>query len=43
MSLGPPIPKPSPPAPPEWVPVPGRPHLWRNAAGQFKYMPPLKY
>lgn len=40
MSLGPPI---RPPAPqqPEWTPVPGNPHLERNAAGQLRTRLPL--
>lgn len=42
MSLGPPIRK-EPPPKPEWVPVPGKPHMWRNAQGQLKYTPPTPY
>ena len=40
MTLGPPIRKPE-PVLPEWVPVEGKPHLWRNTkTDRFEYRPP---
>ncbi len=36
MGLGPPTNRPRPPNPDAWAPVPGKPHLERNALGQLR-------